>query len=476
MIVKLTEQQYRFFSNARDVLGEDVYAKGIDNDNKTINLTYTKGGSSRRRNKYGGEFVKTDKMDRLDNDTYIVPLKGGIKSYNITSIGGSKVMRYFKHYFERGGNTGDKVKVAGEDYTLQLEEKEFNDFLNMFIAKVGAVIEHYARNMIYENNAVDFTRLAIYPVKSSSNFNTTIVDELIRRGVTINGMTLERVSEEILQKDTTELQKDEDFINKNKDYYNSKRAWNGSDNLKGTHMQALNTDYNRLSRLPEVQAQIDKANEYTFSQHRASRGKLLRQWDSVKNRLKNGKPIDKSIALLDQYLREYQEAVDQITKIAAYYDETVGKADKKIKPHLEKVAQKIKNTKGPTVLKRKEELLALLRQYGYGKNLPNPLYDICMWRPVDFQVKKLGNDSRLAMKNFFKFDDDILQQEMDRIKNSILVIFDDNISGGSTLSDICYQYSKLGIEHIIPITFGKMHEQWVMNGTVIDKPENGFNF
>ena len=476
MIVKLTEQQYRFFSNAKDVLGEDVYAKGIDNDNKTINLTYNKGGSSRRRNKYGGEFVKTDKMDRLGSDTYIVPLKGGINSYNITSIGGSKVMQYFKHYFEKGNNNRDKVKVAGEDYTLQLEESEFDDFLNMFIAKVGAVIEHYVKHMIYDNNAVDFTRLAIYPVKSSSNFNTTIVDELIRRGMSIQGMALEKVNEELLQKDTSQLEKDEDFIKKNQEYYNSARSFEDSEKIKGTHIQALNTDYNRLSRLKYVQAQIDKANEYTFSQRNQTRGKLLRKWDYVKMRLKNGLPVDNAVAELDQYLREYQAAVEEITKVAAYYDETAENADQMHKPHLEKIAKAIKNTKGPNVLKRKDELLALLRQYGYGKNLPQRLYDICMWRPVDFQVKKLGNDSRMGLKNFFKFDDEALQQEIDRIKNSILVIFDDNISGGSTLSDICYQYRKLGIEHIIPITFGKMKEQWILSRTEINQPEGGFNY
>lgn len=90
-----------------------------------------------------------------------------------------------------------------------------------------------------------------------------------------------------------------------------------------------------------------------------------------------------------------------------------------------------------------------------------------------FGIKKVTNDIRMGMRNYFSADMDVVQQELEKIKNTVFVVFDDNISGGATLSDICLQAKRLGIEYIIPITFGKMRESYSkFAGSSITKPEN----
>ena len=59
-------------------------------------------------------------------------------------------------------------------------------------------------------------------------------------------------------------------------------------------------------------------------------------------------------------------------------------------------------------------------------------------------------------------DPELVKNELNKINGTIFVIFDDNISGGATLSDICYQCDQLGIKNIVPITFGVMNEKWTL--------------
>ena len=75
------------------------------------------------------------------------------------------------------------------------------------------------------------------------------------------------------------------------------------------------------------------------------------------------------------------------------------------------------------------------------------------------------------------FYTDLYKEELKNTDDSIVVIFDDNISGGATFSDICYQLQKIGVKYMIPITFGKMRTSYSQGiGQVINKPENGFNY
>lgn len=98
-------------------------------------------------------------------------------------------------------------------------------------------------------------------------------------------------------------------------------------------------------------------------------------------------------------------------------------------------------------------------------------------QPEDFQIKNLSNDVRMGLKNYFMVDADIVEKEMNKIKGTVFVIFDDNISGGATLSDICLQAKQLGIEYIIPITFGEMQKKYSLGtGNQINKPSKSGDF
>ena len=81
--IEISESQLLLLKES--ILQEDVFASGINDRNMTIELSYVNGGSAIRRNKFKGESLKTDKMESLGADTYEVPLKGGMMSYNITS-------------------------------------------------------------------------------------------------------------------------------------------------------------------------------------------------------------------------------------------------------------------------------------------------------------------------------------------------------------------------------------------------------
>lgn len=83
MIIKLTEQQYKWLSEAKDIVTEDVYINDISKKrNKNIaNLTYNKRNSSSPTKNFGNmkssDMLDTGKMDQNNSDTFIVPLKGG---------------------------------------------------------------------------------------------------------------------------------------------------------------------------------------------------------------------------------------------------------------------------------------------------------------------------------------------------------------------------------------------------------------
>ena len=166
-------------------------------------------------------------------------------------------------------------------------------------------------------------------------------------------------------------------------------------------------------------------------------------------------------------------AVKKIFEAASYFD-TIAKTSRKIQPS--KIAKALKYSKGPSIEKRSGEIYSLLKKEGYLQGMPkpnenNPYSQVCRWEPVNFQIKNLGNDVRMALKNYFTPNDDneMVNNEVNNIKNNIVVIFDDNVSGGATLSDICLQLQNLGVEYIVPITFGKMRESWNVGTMTINK-------
>lgn len=472
--VKISESAYQYYIN------EDVFINGISNNkNKNIaNLTYKRnnnGSIARNRgNMTSRDMLKTNLMDNNSGQTtYEVKLKGGFTSYNITDINGTEVMHYFKRKFS---NEETRIKLGDTEYDLEMQDSEFRNFMVQFLNKVNAVVEYRARQFMENNKGLTFSNIYIYPVPSSSNFNIEMVKRIVKNNHTIDNLPVSAISSSILKKDTSNLEKDTDFIDKNRGYYNSERWQTGGNG--GTHMQAVDNDLNRLSRLESVKAEIDKANEFTKIENRKQTGSLLSQLNYVSARLNNpekyGAPTLKSIKKLYDLYIGYQEAVKNITIAGEYYD-TI--AQKYHKPQLKKVAEAIKYSKGPSIEGRTQRILQILKEYNMTNGLPVKPYDICMWQPANFQIKKLGNDSRMALKNYFSINNDSSEAELKNTDNSIVVIFDDNISGGATLSDICYQLQKIGVKYMIPITFGRMRTSYSQGiGQVINKPENGFNY
>ena len=126
--------------------------------------------------------------------------------------------------------------------------------------------------------------------------------------------------------------------------------------------------------------------------------------------------------------------------------------------------------------KRKtEDIWSIVKPYLRGSKIKSiPMHKLQL---QDFQIKKLSNDVRMGLKNYFKQNPELVEQEMEKIKGTIFVIFDDNIRGGATLSDICMQAKQLGIEYIIPITFGEMQMKYNLGiGNQINKPSKSGRF
>ena len=147
-----------------------------------------------------------------------------------------------------------------------------------------------------------------------------------------------------------------------------------------------------------------------------------------------------------------------------------------------------------------------LKKVGRRSKVPQTL-SFKMHVPVPFEIKNLPDSVRMALKNIYNpINDDtklkisdlwsydkgdshrtkisgkeLKEIEMAKIRQGVIVVFDDNVSGGATLSDVCLQLMNLGAEHIIPITFGQMRKKTTTkdedNATVyLNEPQKGFNF
>lgn len=452
-----------------DILNEDVFISGLNNNNNTASLTYDNRGFLRNKgNIKANDMIKTSKMNNSNgSDTYEVKLKNGLTSYNITDINGMEVMHYFKKKFN---HEKAQIKMGDESYDLEMKDKEFRNFMNDFLNKVNNVVAYHSNVIKSKENDIEFNTISLYPVPSSSNFNQEMVKRIVGKH-TINGLSCQIVDSNLLKKDMSNLTIDNDFINKNKDYYQSQRTQENN----GTHLQSVQELLDKKLSLPNIKHAIDEANYYTEIKDRKYTGKLIILWNNIKAAERAGKLTEKSIFKLFELFTKYQIAVSKIALASKWYDRIAKKTKKQ---QLNKIATAIKYSKGPSILKRKEEIRDFLIKYGYGNKLPKTLYDVCMWQPIEFEIKKIGNDIRMALMNYFQPNKDeiFVNNEVDKAKNTIVVVFDDNISGGSTLSDICTQLQRLGLKYIIPITFGKMRESYNIGRLRINSPENGFNY
>ena len=435
----LKESQLRLIN-----INEDVFVSGVNR--KKAKLSYNKrndSGFHRNQGNYkSSDMLKTDKMDQLNADTYIVPLKGGINSYNITSINGTEVMHYFKNKFTKNA-TNIKLNINGQknEYELTMEDEEFSNFLQTFEQKVSIVVNHVAEELSKTDKSfTGFKGVSIYPVPSSSNFNDVMATKLQEYNIGISGLPCRKIDTRLFEKDLTDLQKDTDFINKNKKYFNG-RYWQQKDDDNRTHIDVMNDEIRKFKNVTAAQEQ-SLIDNYNF-------------W-------------------VDKVIGSYRNKVSPKTLAENYKNLVAAKEAiraKLGKSRWDKAFSSIKYAKGPSIEARTQDIWNIITPV-IGKtfmSLEKNRVEIVKIAAKNFQIKNFTNDIRMGLQNFYKAQEGI-EDELARIEGTVFVIFDDNVSGGATLSDICYQASKVGIKYIVPITFGQMRTKYSVGQLKINEP------
>lgn len=466
-IVPLTEQDLRYMisSAVERLLQEDVFADRATirgRKNKSINLTYQKHTGYNKGNLTSADMLSTDKMDANNEDTYKVMLKGGIMSYNITSIKGEAVMHYFKNYFETGRNDAT-IKANGTEYEIMMEDPEFRRFMNVFNNKVNRVVNYCIDEFKQENNEFAPNKVSIYPVPSSKQFNKKMAE--IMSHMTLGNLPVRIANDAILKKDLRNLKRDEDFIEKNKDYFHKRMSQetdaNGYDK---SVLDFIDRDVNKRKAIKAAEKYIDEMNFAV--------DKVLSNWASYKH---SQKPA--TLKTVAAYYAKYYDAMKRCTAEISYNNPTSEKEESSVL--FKTVAKILSSSKPKCIEKRSGEIWEAIRPYMRGikspvTGAPYKSIDINRWEAQKFEIKNLSNGERMGMKNIYNpnTDPEFVENEINEIKGGVLVIFDDNISGGATLADVCYQFKDLGVEYIIPITFGEMATKWTMNRIPLNRPTN----
>lgn len=457
------------------VLNELVYADAnkVDRSKKTIGLTYTTN-SRGEGNALASDKLVTDKMDTANGDTYEVMLKGNIPSYNITDIKGTEVMHYFKRLFDHQKTmamvSNKSNNLEKDEYELQMKQEELDKFMRTFKKKIEFVLKYWVtKNKLQDDN---FRAISIYPVPSSSNFNKEMAIRL--SDIEVFGLPVQVIDQALMVKDLRNLEKDNDFIEKNKEFYNSLASVKNNDKYPGTVSQRIDDVLNMQNAIKVVDEIVPKLNDSVDKM-------LLIYYDY--NR-KGSLPIARLEALANLY-KEYCDNLARVDSIK-YERPSINKS---VGIHRESAINFISYTKAPSVDKRSKAIWGLVKSFFRGEKSPiNGERYVCQpigqWKKTPFQIKNLSNSQRMGLRNIYNVnneDQEMVQRELEKIKGTIFVIFDDNISGGATLGDICYQCKQLGIEHIVPITFGKMAQKDRLRGIELTLPKNnkgktGFNF
>ena len=471
-------------------IGHSVYLdrSKINDKNKTIGLTYNNKSEVNRDNDRSTDMLKTDKMDKdggSENDVYLVTLKNGLKCYNITSINGTEVMHYFKRKWD---NQSTSVKVDDEDYKVNMMDDEERRFLDRFKKKVGMVVNYHVARFNREGNS-KVSAISIYPVKSSSNFNDKMAELL--EGDTINGLTVQKISSELLVKDMREFGKDEDFIKKNEKYYGEKFTVGDTDTFGDqTVGQRL---HNSVSKYQTIYQFAEKAAD-TLNKLKK---RIVTRYYQLS--FKHGGNIPSAFENVKLLAKDYAEYCKIIFNAGTLTYGTFDNDTKRINFSLRKngtpekffIIRPVVKTKGRNPGGTLESILSLIGNYienFIGDNILSDMakhshrYELRDWEPVPFQIKNLSNGERMGVKGIYNInkDEELVNRERERARGTAFVIFDDNVSGGATLSDVCRALKENGFDNLIPITFGVMPEKWVFQTVRLTKPTDnggkGFNF
>lgn len=136
----------------------------------------------------------------------------------------------------------------------------------------------------------------------------------------------------------------------------------------------------------------------------------------------------------DADVYELRVRVDELNDSIAY---AIGKKGRPTKDVANKKAE----------IKAIEELIKVMRKGRKGRDKTKDING----RAKNFEIKSIEDRRRRSIEGLFEINPKLngIQQDL---KGKHIVIFDDNISSGSTLDDICLELQKYGVASILPIT------------------------
>ena len=162
--------------------------------------------------------------------------------------------------------------------------------------------------------------------------------------------------------------------------------------------------------------------------------------------------IAKQIGLTNDEIYKLMNRVDKWKK-----DEDIRDLRREIEVLKKEVAEIIKNRGRGRPSKEflnKQELININKQKikalrGKGQD---PTVD-SDGKIKDFQIKSLDDKTRRAIEGLFTINPQYLSLQT-KLKGKTIILFDDNISSGATMDDLCLLLQRYGVENIIPITLG----------------------
>lgn len=174
--------------------------------------------------------------------------------------------------------------------------------------------------------------------------------------------------------------------------------------------------------------------------------------------------IAKELGLTDAEINQLRHDIQNWQSDADVYDLRV-----KIDELNDSIAYSIGKRGRPTkeiankkaLIKNLEEQIKILRKGKKGKDKTKNENG----RAKNFEIKSIEDRRRRSLEGLFGINPKLngIQQDL---KGKHIVIFDDNISSGATLDDICIELQKYGVASILPITlaiipktvYGEHHE------------------
>jgi hypothetical protein len=162
--------------------------------------------------------------------------------------------------------------------------------------------------------------------------------------------------------------------------------------------------------------------------------------------------VAKSIGLTDMEIHKLQKDIENWQFDADIYNLRV-----RVDELNDSIAYAIGKRGRPTrdVTDKKNEIKAIeelikIRRHNFGRRGKDKTKDE-NGRAKKFEIKSLDDKHRRSIEGLFVINPKLKDMRL-KLKGKHVVVFDDNISSGATLDDICLELQKWGVASILPIT------------------------